>query len=90
MYPNCVCLNLCRGQLNDHAVNLFFDLAELQDLTVEWISYSLIDFLQSYEIMEDYSKTYLVCIFCDGTTVMLENKHMMGTIQCLDSFSCLA
>jgi hypothetical protein len=56
------------------AVNLFLDFIELQNVTSKWISYSLLDCLQSYEMMEDYLKTYLVCILCDSAAVMLGNK----------------
>lgn len=48
---------------------------------------SLLDSLQSYGMMENYLKTYLVCVVCDGTAVTLGNKS--GITKLMDTFPFL-
>ena len=53
------------------AVNLFLDLIELPTVTATGILDSLLNCLLSYGMTEEYLKTKLVCVACDGVAVML-------------------
>jgi len=53
------------------AVNLFLDLIELPTVTATGILDSLLNCLLSYGMTEEYLKTKLVCVACDGAAVML-------------------
>jgi len=56
------------------AVNLFLDLIELPTVTATGILDSLLNCLLSYGMTEEYLKTKLVCVACDGAAVMLGRK----------------
>src|SRR5258705_14011853 len=52
----------------------FFDLLELPNQTAEAIVTALLACLRSYGLTEDYLKENLICIVCDGASVMLGKK----------------
>ena len=56
------------------AVNLFLDLIELPTVSATGILDSLLNCLLSYGMTEEYLKTKLVCVACDGAAVMLGRK----------------
>lgn len=56
------------------AVNLFLDLIELQVVTSAGILDSLLGCLHSHGMTEEYLRSKLVCVACDGAAVMLGRK----------------
>jgi hypothetical protein len=57
-------------------VNLFLDLIKLKSNTTKGMFYSLPECLLSYGMMENYLKTHLVHVSCDGAAVMMSSKGL--------------